>query len=111
MPPLQETGQLPTELPYEEHGHQEDLSYQTQFIFRETTPTKLYTGTGKEVHVWDSLVQPGVERIKHCGKTQSLKGTQVFVPMAMAVVSATEAYEETADCENTRASLPPRSQP
>ena len=36
-----------------------------------------------------------MERIKDIDKAESPSRTQVLVSMAMAVVSATEAYEET----------------
>ena len=46
---------------------------------------------GKEVQAWDSVGQPAVEMVKCSGKAERPKGTQVFVPLAMAVASATEA--------------------
>lgn len=36
VPSHQEPGQIPTELPYEEHGHQENLNYQTHLRSGET---------------------------------------------------------------------------
>ena len=45
----------------------------------------------KEVQAWDSVGQPAVEMDKGSGKAERPKGTQVFVPLAMAVASATEA--------------------
>ena len=48
------------------------------------------------MQVWESLGQPGVERSNGCSKAESPNRTQGFVSMALAVVSATEAYEETA---------------
>ena len=50
----------------------------------------------KEVQIWESLGYPGLERSKGYGKTQSLKRSNVFVSMALVVVSVTEAKEETA---------------
>ena len=42
------------------------------------------------------LGYPVLERSKNTGKAKSPNKTKIFVSMAMAVVSATEAYEETA---------------
>ena len=44
-----------------------------------------------DVQAWDSVGQPAVEMVKCSGKAERPKGTQVFVPLAMAVASATEA--------------------
>ena len=48
------------------------------------------------MNIGESLVYPGVERSKGCSKDARPKRTEIFVSIAMAVVSATEAYEETA---------------
>ena len=52
----------------------------------------------EDVEVQESLRQPGEEKSNGCGKAQSPNRTQVFVPMTLAVVSATEAHDEKAYC-------------
>ena len=42
----------------------------------------------------NSVTQPAVEMAKGSGKAERPKGTKVFVPLAMAVASATEAYQQ-----------------
>ena len=86
VPAHQEPGQHPTELPYEDHGHQENRSYQTQLKFSETPQKKWSTGTGKKVQDWDFLGQPGLGKSKDTGKAESPNRTKVFVSMAMAAV-------------------------
>ena len=41
------------------------------------------------------------------GKAEKLSRMEIFVPLAMAVVSVTEAFEETPCPHDTGASLPP----
>ena len=44
------------------------------------------------------LGYPGLQKSKDIGKAESPNRTEIFVSMAMVVVSVTEAYEETAYC-------------
>lgn len=56
---------------------------------------------------WDSVGQPEVEMAEGTGKAEKLSRTEIFVPLAMAVVSVTKAYEETPCPHDTGTSLPP----
>ena len=58
---------------------------------RQEVKTDVCSLEGKEVQAWDSVGQPAVEMVKCSGKAERPKGNQVFVPLAMAVASATEA--------------------
>ena len=91
VPAHQGPGELPTELPYKEHGHQENLSYQTQ-LRSTVTPHGQSSTVSRER---GAVRQPGMERSKDIGKAESPSKTEVFVSMAMAVVSATDTHEET----------------
>lgn len=51
--------------------------------------------TEKEAQVWESIGQPGVQRIKGCGKAKNPSRAKVFVSFSMAAVCATEPYETT----------------
>ena len=46
---------------------------------------------GKEVQAWDSVGQPAVEMAKGSGKAKRPNRNKFFLPLAMAVASATEA--------------------
>jgi len=49
---------------------------------------------GKDVQAWYRVGQPAVEMAKGSEKTKSLKRTEGFVPLARAVASVIEAYQE-----------------
>lgn len=62
----QEPGQLPTELPYEEHGHQENVSYHAR-LRSDETPHSQQGKRCRSVNLLDSLVWRGastLERLK-----------------------------------------------
>ena len=50
---------------------------------------------GKEAQVWDTIGQPVVMMIEGSGKAKSRQESRVFLPLAVAVISTTKAYEET----------------
>ena len=50
---------------------------------------------GKEAQVWDTIGQPVVMLIEGSGKAKSCQESRVFLPLAVAVISTTRAYEET----------------
>ena len=54
---------------------------------------------GKEVQAWDRVGQPAVEMASASGKAERPIKTEVFVPLAMAVASTTEAYKEELSLE------------
>ena len=49
---------------------------------------------GKETQAWDSAGQHAAEMAKDSGRDESFYRTEGFVPLAMAVTSTTEAYQE-----------------
>ena len=53
----------------------------------------------KEVQAWDSVGQPAVETASASGKAERPIKTEVFVPLATAVASTTEAYKEELSVE------------